>query len=188
MDDIAFALASPSDTLDITSLLELAYRSPETAGRWDSESHLLRGPRTSPEEIEALLTSKNARFVLASAPAQAPERIIGCALVQLHTENSKEHRASFGMFATHPQTRNIGLGHKVLQAAERYAQNEWGIVEMSLSVISLRTTLIAWYERRGYRLTGRRHPFPFSSTTGETRRDFDLVEMTRRLADTVAIQ
>lgn len=179
MDDIAFALASPSDKMDIVSLLELAYRSPETAGRWDSESHLLRGPRTSPEEINTHLDSKDARFVV----ARTPERIVGCALIRLQTENPRDPRASFGMFATHPETRNIGLGHKVLKAAEQYARSEWRAVEMSLSVISLRTVLIAWYERRGYTLTGRRHPFPFSTTTGETRNDFDLVEMSRPLTD-----
>lgn len=87
------------------------------------------------------------------------------------------------MFATHPETRNIGLGHKILREAERCARLEWGAAEMRLSVISLREALIAWYERRGYSLTGRRHPFPFTPTTGETRKDFDLVEMSRHLTD-----
>jgi hypothetical protein len=30
-----------------------------------------------------------------------------------------------------------------------------------MTVIFLRTTLIAWYERRGYRLTGEIEPFPY---------------------------
>ena len=31
---------------------------------------------------------------------------------------------------------------------------------MALSVVSVRAELIAWYERRGYRLTGETQPFP----------------------------
>ena len=33
------------------------------------------------------------------------------------------------------------------------------VIEMT--VINIRATLIAWYERRGYRLTGETRPFPY---------------------------
>ena len=48
--------------------------------------------------------------------------------------------------------------------------------------VSTRAELIAWYERRGYRLTGATLPFPFTETSGETTRDFHLVEMRKTLA------
>ena len=32
---------------------------------------------------------------------------------------------------------------------------------MQMTVISLRHSLIAWYERRGYRRTGASEPFPY---------------------------
>jgi hypothetical protein len=32
---------------------------------------------------------------------------------------------------------------------------------MQMTVISVRNDLIAWYERRGYRRTGRTSPFPY---------------------------
>ena len=47
---------------------------------------------------------------------------------------------------------------------------------------NVRTALIAWYERRGYRLTGATLPFPFTETSGETTRDFHLAEMRKSLA------
>ena len=33
--------------------------------------------------------------------------------------------------------------------------------EMQMTVISIRDELIAWYERRGYRRTGKYKPFPY---------------------------
>ena len=51
-----------------------------------------------------------------------------------------------------------------------------------MTVINVRTELIGYYQRRGYKLTGVRQPFPFNETTGEMTRDFDLVEMNKDLA------
>jgi hypothetical protein len=39
------------------------------------------------------------------------------------------------------------------------AEQLWRVTRMSMSVISLRRELIAYYERRGYALTGERLPF-----------------------------
>jgi hypothetical protein len=42
---------------------------------------------------------------------------------------------------------------------------------MRMHVVAIRDTLIAWYERRGYALTGQTHPFPYDSRFGIARRD-----------------
>ena len=43
---------------------------------------------------------------------------------------------------------------------------------MRLTVVNVRATLIAWYERRGYRLTGESQPFPYEDQRfGAPRRD-----------------
>lgn len=49
----------------------------------------------------------------------------------------------------------------MIAEAERIAEKEWGAREMHMTVISLRAELIAWYERRGYRRTGKMSPFPY---------------------------
>ncbi|MEZ5936863.1 MAG: GNAT family N-acetyltransferase [Hyphomonadaceae bacterium] len=173
---VAFRFAKPADAEAVRALIELAYRGPETAGRWSSESHLLRGPRTSLSEIEALIASPDACFVLAET---GEAHLSGCALIQRRAEDGA---AYFGMFAIDPDTHARGLGKAVLAACERFARELWRADAMILTVISLRTELIAWYERRGYALTGARFAFPFSETTGELRRDFDLIEMRKALA------
>jgi GNAT superfamily N-acetyltransferase len=89
--------------------------------------------------------------------------------------------AYFGMFAIDPAIHGGGLGKQIIAEAERRVQDLWGANQIVMTVINLRTALIEWYERRGYRLTGATLPFPFSDTSGETTRDFHLVEMRKDL-------
>lgn len=75
-----------------------------------------------------------------------------------------EHRgdhAYFGMFAVSPALQGSGLGKVIIAEAERIVREVWGAKEMHMTVISVRNDLIAWYERRGYRRTGRMTPFPY---------------------------
>lgn len=174
----AFRLAISDDAPAVAALIERAYRSPDNAGAWDSESHLLRGPRTSLEEIAALIADPDSRFLLALVDG----RIAGCCLLQKRpSEPGAPASAYFGMFAIDPENRLDGFGRLVLAEAETTAARLWNAVAMVMTVISVREPLIAWYERRGYARTGAHIPFPFSETTGETTRDFDLVELRKPL-------
>ena len=51
------------------------------------------------------------------------------------------------------------LGRRLLAAAEEYAHDR-GARRMRIGVLYVRDTLIAWYERRGYRATGETEPYP----------------------------
>jgi ribosomal protein S18 acetylase RimI-like enzyme len=180
-----FRFAGPSDADAVAALIERAYRGPETAGQWDSESHLLTGPRTSPEEIGGLIARADSRFVLAETGAEDEEQLVGCALIQktvVAGEAEAKPGCYFGMFAIDPTIRAAGLGKRVLAEAERRGRDTFAATAMVMTVISVRHGLIAWYERRGYRLTGGRTPFPFTATSGETTRDFDLVELRKDFA------
>jgi len=65
------------------------------------------------------------------------------------------------MFAVRPTLQGGGLGKAVLAEAERLVVERWGVSEMHMTVISVREELIEWYERRGYRRTGKMSPFPY---------------------------
>jgi ribosomal protein S18 acetylase RimI-like enzyme len=181
MPDPSFRFASSDDTDALVALIERAYRGPETAGQWDSESHLLTGPRTSHDEIAGLIARVDSRILVCEHEA----RIIGCALVQrtdAEVSGAVVSGAYFGMFATDPAIRAAGLGKLILAEAENSVRGLWNASAMVMTVISVREALIAWYERRGYRLTGARIPFPFSENSGALRRDFDLVELRKDFA------
>ena len=52
---------------------------------------------------------------------------------------------------------------------------------MHMTVIVQRTELIAWYERRGYRRTGERKPFPYGDERfGLPQRDDLVFEVLRK--------
>ncbi len=59
-----------------------------------------------------------------------------------------------------PDLQNKQLGRRLLNAAEEFAK-ERGAHRMRMTVVNVRKALIAWYERRGYTLTGETRPFPY---------------------------
>jgi GNAT superfamily N-acetyltransferase len=64
-----------------------------------------------------------------------------------------------------PTAQNSGVGRAVLAHAEGLARG-WGCSRMRMTVISTRSELIAYYERRGYVRTGIREPFPADAGVG----------------------
>jgi ribosomal protein S18 acetylase RimI-like enzyme len=180
-----YRYAAQPDAARLHALIERAYRGPENEGGWNSESHLLRGPRTSVPELIQLISRDDSRFVLAE---DSERRLLACALLQRvgTTECTAgdvgKTGAYFGMFAVDPSLRSNGIGKVMLAECERRAVELWGSAVMVMTVISVRDALIDWYGRRGYQATGARIPFPFSDSSGETTRDFDLVELRKALA------
>jgi ribosomal protein S18 acetylase RimI-like enzyme len=65
-----------------------------------------------------------------------------------------------GLLAVDPRRQNQQLGRTLLAAAEDYARQR-GANRIRMTVVQLRDTLIAWYQRRGYALTGETEPFPY---------------------------
>ena len=61
---------------------------------------------------------------------------------------------------------------RLLAEAERLARDEWKLPAMRMTVIDLREELIAFYERRGYRRTGIKKPFPATIVIDELRQSF----------------
>ena len=167
-----FRYAVNADAPAVTALIERAYRGPEAARGWTNEANLLTGPRTGEDEIAGLIADPESRFVL----AEREGALVGCALVQKDGDDGY-----FGMFSVDPGAQAQGLGKKLLAACEKSVRTEWKSRALSMVVINLRADLIAWYQRRGYTLTGQREPFPFDSAPGALRRDFDLVELKKPL-------
>ncbi|WP_030417594.1 GNAT family N-acetyltransferase [Streptomyces sp. SCSIO 75703] len=147
-----FRDATDADVDDLVALIQSAYRGEPSRAGWTTEADLLEGRRTDPEGVREVITSAGSRLLT----VERDGRVVACCQV--------EHRgghAYFGMFAVSPRLQGEGLGKTLLAEAERLARAEWGATEMHMTVISVREDLIAWYERRGYRRTGRMTPFPY---------------------------
>ncbi|MER5781697.1 GNAT family N-acetyltransferase [Streptomyces mobaraensis] len=153
--------ATAADAPALVPLIESAYRGDASRVGWTTEADLLDGQRTDEEGVTAVVTAEGSRVLVAEHPdtARRPEDSAD-PLACCHIEHRGDH-AYFGMFAVRPALQGAGLGRVMLAEAERVARAEWGVREMHMTVIRQREELIAWYERRGYRRTGKMVPFPY---------------------------
>jgi ribosomal protein S18 acetylase RimI-like enzyme len=87
------------------------------------------------------------------------------------------------MFAVTPDQQGAGIGRAVLAEAERRVVTEWQCDLLRMTVIRQRVDLIAWYERRGFALTGATKPFPYGDERfGQPKRpDLEFAELTKAL-------
>lgn len=151
-DALAFALASEADAPAVAALVNSAYRGESSRRGWTTEADLLGGQRTDAAGIVALVASPRHALLLAT---QAGE-LVGCVLLE-----RREQGACLGMLTVRPERQATGAGRRLLAAAEAHASAAFGAAWVEMTVIAQRTELVAWYERRGYALTGERRPFPY---------------------------
>ncbi|MBB4716964.1 ribosomal protein S18 acetylase RimI-like enzyme [Streptomyces luteogriseus] len=149
---LTFRDATDADVDELVALIESAYRGDDSRAGWTTEADILEGQRTDPEGVLEVIKSPDSRLMT----VERDGRVVACCQL----EHQGDH-AYFGMFAVSPLLQGAGLGKVIIAEAERQARATWGVREMQMTVISVRDDLIAWYERRGYRRTGRMTPFPY---------------------------
>jgi len=147
--------AQAADVEAVVSLVQSAYRGESGLRGWTTETQLLGGQRTDPREVSALVARPDSLVLL----AERAGRLVGCC----HLERKEGEAAYFGMFAVDPDEQRAGLGRALLAEAARVAVERWASRTMRMTVIVQREELLAWYERRGYRRTGRFEPFPYGA-------------------------
>ncbi|MEU6338761.1 GNAT family N-acetyltransferase [Streptomyces cellulosae] len=147
-----FRDATDADVDALVELIESAYRGESSRAGWTTEADILDGQRTDRDGVLEVVKAADSRLLT----VEREGRIVACCQL----EHRGDH-AYFGMFAVSPALQGAGLGRTVIAEAERQAREGWGVTEMHMTVISVREDLIGWYERRGYRRTGRTTPFPY---------------------------
>ena len=160
-------LAELSDLVAIHALVESAFRGDTARLGWSHEADLLDGQRTDMAELEAILADPRQHLLL----ARDGDALVGCVVLA----DKGQGLAYLGMLTVDPHRQASGLGRQLLAAAERYAVRALGATRIEMTIIPHRTELTAWYERRGYALTGEDRPFPADDPRfGIPRRD-DLI-------------
>jgi ribosomal protein S18 acetylase RimI-like enzyme len=150
--DLVFRDAGPEDVDVLVALIESAYRGDASRTGWTTEADILQGQRTDPQGVLEVIEDPDSRLLT----VERDGAVVACCQL----EHRGEH-AYFGMFAVSPAQQGAGLGKTIITEAERTVRETWGVSEMHMTVIDAREELIAWYERRGYRRTGRFTPFPY---------------------------
>lgn len=173
----AFRTATAADVPAIVELVTSAYRGDVSRQGWTTEADLLDGDRIDPEVLARDIARPRSVVLLMDerAGGLGEARLLACAHVA--EENGAGY---FGMFSVRPDQQGTGVGRRVLAEAERIARELWNLQTMRMTVIDARDELIAYYERRGYRRTGRYVPFPYGDLRfGIPRRDdlrFEILE------------
>jgi ribosomal protein S18 acetylase RimI-like enzyme len=149
---VTFRRAVFADVPAVVALVESTYRGEGSRIGWTTEADLLDGPRTDAEEVRESVEAVRSCIVL----GLRGEQLVACANVRAEGDVGY-----FGMFSVVPSLQRAGVGKVMLAEAERIARDDWQLPTMRMSVIDIRDELIAYYERRGYRRTGIKKPFPY---------------------------
>ena len=142
--------ATLQDISQLNLLINSAYRGESSKQGWTTEEHLLGGLRTDETDLAELLIKDNVTILKYSEA----DKIIGSVYLEVQNE-----QLYLGMLTVSPELQGGGVGKKLMQAAEEFAQ-ENALSSIIMTVISARKELIEYYERRGYLNTGETKPFP----------------------------
>lgn len=146
-------MAQASEAEQIADLVNSAYRGDSSRRGWTTEADLLDGQRTDAEGIREQLAKPETQILV----LENEKFLLGCVLIE-----SLEENLYLGMLTVNPELQNKGFGKQLMEAAEKEArQKNKAAVEMW--VLSQRESLINYYLRQGYKITGERQPFPESN-------------------------
>ena len=147
--------ATEIDYADIVNLANMAFRGSGSEAGWSSEADYITGSRLTENLLRADLASKpDAHLLTYRDDPLGP--LLGTVLLE-----PKENGVWYlGLLTVRPDLQNRQLGRTLLTAGEDFAR-ERGARRIRMTVVNVRETLIAWYERRGYALTGEIQPFPY---------------------------
>jgi ribosomal protein S18 acetylase RimI-like enzyme len=164
-----------ADLPDVHALIERAYRGDSARAGWSHEADLLAGPRTSQTELAGLLTDP-ARHLLCW-------RTGGTIRASVLLAEKGGGLVYLGMLTVDPALQAQGIGKELLASAESFAQGELKAERIEMQVFSRRRELLAFYERRGYRPTGERRPFPYDEVpnAGALHDDLEFVVLEKVL-------
>lgn len=154
-DAVTIRLATSDDLPALHPVIERAYRGETARQGWTHEADLiLTDPRTDLATLAGIVGDPAERLLLAEAE--------GCPIGCVQVSDKGDGRAYLGLLCVDPTLQTGGLGKRLLSAAEELARESFGARRMEMTVIDRRAPLIAFYERRGYAISGEKRAFPIA--------------------------
>ena len=153
MTEITIRDAVPADIPVLHRLIESAYRGEASRAGWTTEADLLDGQRTDPDDLADILADPKQALLTACRGGE----LVGCVLIADRGEGT----GYFGMLSISPTLQGGGLGRGLVGAAHAALKDRFDARRVRISVFPQRETLVAWYGRLGFRMTGDTLPFPY---------------------------
>ncbi len=165
---MSFTIAHTADLVSLSQFVNKAYRGATARLGWTHEADLLDGTR-----VDASLLSEQMDRGVLLVLVHSDDQLVGC----YHFEMKDPQTAYVGMITVEPSRQGQGLGKKLLENAFSRARHE-GAQKITLTVMSDRSELIAYYGRRGFQLTGQQYPFDATDDRyGLPKKQLVLLEM-----------
>jgi ribosomal protein S18 acetylase RimI-like enzyme len=147
--------AVEDDYAEIVDLTNMAYRGTGVGASWNSEADFIEGQRLNESLLRNDLAAKPAAQLLTYR--EDPNAAL---LGTVWLEPKEDGVWYLGLLTIRPDLQKRQMGRTLLAAGERFAK-ERGAQRIRMMVMNVRESLIAWYERRGYILTGETESFPY---------------------------
>ncbi|OJU70191.1 MAG: GNAT family N-acetyltransferase [Acinetobacter sp. 39-4] len=165
--------ANIDDVAQLVELINLAYRA-QSDRSWTTEKAFVDGTRITNEQLSEDLNRSNFKLFVGENEQGLLVACIGLSL----DHNSVE----IGTFAIDSSVQNLGYGKQMLNYVEAYvAQNCSKVRHLIMYVLDVRIELMAYYQRRGYQITGRTEPYPVGASVGQPLVPIQLIEMEKAI-------
>jgi ribosomal protein S18 acetylase RimI-like enzyme len=160
----------------VAALVNSAYRGESSRRGWTTEADYIEGQRTDAAVLARDLAATPGAVVLMYREG---DDLVGSVWLEPVGEGEAWYLA---MLTIRPDAQDRRFGRALLAEAEAWIASRGGR-RVRLTVVGIRDSLIAWYERRGYRRTGETRPFPYENREigAPLRHDLDFVVLEKAL-------
>ena len=138
----------------VVALVNGAYRGESSRRGWTTEADFVGGGRIDAAALQEIIEAPEQAILV----LRAESGILACA----HVSRLDASVSKVGLLTVRPALQASGIGRRMLVAAESFAEEAFGARAMEMMVVEGRDELVAWYERRGYALTGETRSFPYN--------------------------
>jgi len=172
---VELKIAVEADYPAVIALTNRAFRGTGAEASWNVED-VIEGDRITDELLREDLAQAPGGYLLMWRDDD------GDHLGHVRLEPLADGVWYLALLTVRPDRQDQQLGRRLLTAAEDFARDR-GARRIRMTVVNTRDTLIAWYGRRGYALTGETLPFPYHDERigRPTRDDLSFVVLERAI-------
>jgi ribosomal protein S18 acetylase RimI-like enzyme len=152
---IEFTQADENHVDAVVKLVNSAYRGESSKKGWTTEEHLLGGQRVDAATIKEMIAKEESVVLVAEDDDSG--KLLGC----VHLEKQGDG-CYLGMLTVDPTLQGKGIGKMLMDESEAFAQF-WDCTKIFMTVITVRTELIKWYGKHGFKNTQVKKPFPYGN-------------------------